>query len=442
MRLLRWMICLLGLALIAAPAWALEEGPARVSGVVDCGGELAPADRMHCENVQLDAADEALNRIYGTLMRVLDARAKAMLLDGQRGWLVYRDKNLELFSSAASPGGQEGMARQIRTLRVLTEARVRELENLYRLFQDNGLLSVPEGQDDRFAVFDSPSSSQAPEASRPMAEVSASPVADAAVAAPTVAEPPPPAAEPSPQSAPAAQATEPAPAKGVIVLNGKVVRPSDFDVPPSPAVEETAPAEEAPAVDAVAAEPVAAAAASEALVSPEAAAASGAAPGESLPQVAVADPAPGGPEADLPAASPDEPLPPKTAIKSQAGLEALLGRHPLRLQWLSSQPLGEVLVEDRDGVLTLSGRQGGQGDRLEVEGVVSTVREDSFTLHGSVTTVLGFLNKGQPCVRKGQLWFVRKAGRPFWRLQSITNPCSGVSDYVDIYVGAAPVDEP
>lgn len=329
MKILRLLVCLVWLGVWGVPALSaapLSAPPGSVSGQADCGGDLTPADRMNCENVQLDAADEALNRVYRALMQLLDKDAKAMLLDGQRGWLKYRDRNFELFSSAASTGGQQGMAEQLHFLRTVTVARVRELENLYRLFQESGLLKVP-GQGE---------------------------------AVPPTA---PPGSGPMPAAAPDAGTAPPSPI-----------------VPPGPEADQAS---------------------------------------------ALADQVPPGDEGhgDI-----------RTEIKDQAGLEKLLGRHLLRLQWLSGELPGEAVIENRNGVYWLNGVQGSGGNQLLIKGWISTVRADNFTFHGTVTTTLDFLNEGKPCVRSGQMWFVRKDGRPFWRLQSINSPCSGVSDYIDLYV--------
>lgn len=138
-------------------------------------------------------------------------------------------------------------------------------------------------------------------------------------------------------------------------------------------------------------------------------------------------------EQQTPAATP-APNAPKTVVKSKDGLEKLLGSHTLRLQWLSSELPGKVRIENRNGVVMLSGKQAGESGEMFISGRISTIREDNFTLHGTVVTRANFIDNGKSCTRKGKLWFLQKQGRPFWRLQSITNPCTGVSDYVDIFI--------
>jgi len=165
--------------------------------------------------------------------------------------------------------------------------------------------------------------------------------------------------------------------------------------------------------------------------------------GNAAPEPPILTPPPGeGPLAPPPEPLPlPEPVPPGTpdpvpapAVSSQGALHQLLGRHALRLQWLASVPPGTAEVVERDGSLWLSGRQGEGENMVLVEGVVASVGEDGFVLRGRVVTRVAFLGGGQPCERRGELWFARKAERPFWRMQSIASPCTGVSDYVDIAV--------
>ncbi|WP_461208387.1 lysozyme inhibitor LprI family protein [Desulfocurvus sp. DL9XJH121] len=298
---IRTALAALACVLVLCPA-ALAGNQAH--GPADCGGDMSPADRMLCENVQLDAADKAMARLYTELMGSLDKDAGAMLRAAQEAWMAYRDANFGIFSSAASARGQEGLVQQVHAMRLATEARVRELRELAGLLDEGGMLAG------------------------------------------------------GPQAPPAPLEAEASPAPG----------------PEKPA----SPAPEIPEPD----------------------------------------------TADLP----------KTRIKSDEGLADLLGEHGLRLQWLAGAASGRAVVRDRDGVLLLSGSQRKGDDELLVQGHIQSVGRDSFVLNGSLTTRIGFLNDGEPCVRKGVMRFARKGGRPFWRMQGIVNPCCGVSDYVDLYV--------
>lgn len=350
-RIVALAVCL-GLASAACAV-----GGQDVHGPADCGGAMAPADRIHCENVQQDAADKALGRILGVLMESLDADARRMLDEAQHGWLAYREANFGIFSAAASARGQEGLAEQVRAMRLMTEARVRELEDLYRLLRDAEL----------FAAADQGAPGEVAGAQGPQG-------ADARDGAATAA-----------------------------AGGGDADPAQNHAVTPSDAGDGVHGAAEAGAIEAGAIEAVAAAPADK---------------GEAEPSTAVPD----------------------AVVESEAALDELVGEHALRLQWLSAEPQGRVVVRRHGGALLLTGRQGGDGAQVVLDGYVARVGRDSFSFHGTLTTHVGFVNGGKPCVRKGYMVFARKGGRAFWRLQSITNPCCGVIDYVDVSVGRPAAD--
>ncbi len=97
-----------------------------------CNGNMSTADRMHCENLLLDKADKELNRVYQALMDSFDAKMRAKLLESQRAWLKFRDLDFDFFSSVSPKEGQEGLLLHVRGMRLLTEARVRDLEGLIK----------------------------------------------------------------------------------------------------------------------------------------------------------------------------------------------------------------------------------------------------------------------------------------------------------------------
>ena len=343
-RTLRAVLPFLAALAVLAPASASAGG-------VECGPNLGPQDRVHCENLLLDAADAELNRVYREALAALDSRGAGLLRTAQRAWLAYRDNNFEAFSAADPAQGLPGLADRVRDLRLQTKSRTQELERLA------GLAAGRVGQ-------------------------AAPPAADGL------------------RAGQAAATLAPAwPPRGMTDTGQ--------------GAEERGAAPDAP---------------------------SGVPPGERPPAAPPVPPAPVPGPAPLP-----EPVPPGTPdpapgppVSSQDALHQLLGRHALRLQWLAAVPAGTAEIVERDGALWLSGRQGEGANMLLVEGLVASVAEDGFVLRGRVVTRVGFLGGGQPCERRGELWFARKAGRPFWRMQSIASPCTGVSDYVDIAVEHEP----
>lgn len=124
----------------------------------------------------------------------------------------------------------------------------------------------------------------------------------------------------------------------------------------------------------------------------------------------------------------------KTLIKDQTAKKKLLGKHMLSLQWISWKKFGNATVTEKDGVLSLKGQQTGKdGDFLKVEGKITAVEKDSFKFNGRIETKVSHINKGKACLREGDMSFVIKGKRKYWRLKEMDNPCDGVTDYVDLY---------
>ncbi len=291
------LFLLLPLVLLVSPvlsAWGEDATPPGagpvVSGPMECSPALPLADRMHCENVRLDAADATLNAVYKDLLSLLDERGRARLVEAQRAWLAFRDRDFELRAavrtSRNAEESQEGLLEQVQFMRALTEERTVELAAL--------------------------------------AETS--------------------------------RRLSPPPAR------------------PGPANQDAAPEAE-----------------------------------------------------DFPDARP-------VRAASDKALALLLGPHALRLHWLGETATGTVTGGMRGPVLILSGSQETPGGFVRLGGWVESVSEKSFVLHGQVVTRVEHLGGGAPCVRSGRMQFRRHHGRPFWRLQSHSNPCSGVTDYIDIFL--------
>jgi hypothetical protein len=122
-------------------------------------------------------------------------------------------------------------------------------------------------------------------------------------------------------------------------------------------------------------------------------------------------------------------LPPPVAATRQL----LLGDHLLSLQWISWDHFGKATVTEASGKLLLKGEQRKGEDYLTIEGTVTEVLPRGFRFHGKVTMRVSHINKGQPCVRDGDLTFMASGTRKFWRMREMNNPCDEAADYVDIY---------
>ncbi len=131
----------------------------------------------------------------------------------------------------------------------------------------------------------------------------------------------------------------------------------------------------------------------------------------------------------------------KTIVTSPAQKKKLLGRHALSLQWISWDDLRKagsaVVAEDSRGVITLKGEQKGFGkgksDYLKVNGTITQINANGFKFHGRILTSASEANDGKECVRDGDMNFSIKGSRKYWRLVESKNPCSEVTDYVDLF---------
>lgn len=115
----------------------------------------------------------------------------------------------------------------------------------------------------------------------------------------------------------------------------------------------------------------------------------------------------------------------------------LLGKHMLSLQWIlfDNDPYGTAIVCEKNGVMSIHGEQKGKhGNYLKIDGVVSDVKATSFVFDGEITTKVHHINDGAPCAREVKgVTFAAKGNRKYWRMQDWKNPCSEVTDYVDVY---------
>lgn len=127
-----------------------------------------------------------------------------------------------------------------------------------------------------------------------------------------------------------------------------------------------------------------------------------------------------------------------TVVNSRTAYNRLIGRHKFQLHWISQgewKKFGDLTVTDRDGLLVVHGRYGDPktGDFVEIDGVVTRVEAQTFDFEGKIVTRVGYINGGDPCTREGAMTFAVKAGRRYWRLQQMQNPCDEATDYVDIF---------
>jgi hypothetical protein len=127
----------------------------------------------------------------------------------------------------------------------------------------------------------------------------------------------------------------------------------------------------------------------------------------------------------------------KTVIRDAKAKAMLLGKHRLSLQWISWDYFGAATVTERNGRLSIVGRQDGRGrsrgDYLTINGVITSISAREFKFDGKIVMRISHINNGEPCAREGEMTFRITGNRRYWRLQEMDNPCDSVTDYVDIF---------
>lgn len=118
----------------------------------------------------------------------------------------------------------------------------------------------------------------------------------------------------------------------------------------------------------------------------------------------------------------------------------LVGDHLLTLQWLGWDDLsraGTLVVKDRGDTLAVNGEQRGsgenKGDYLRIDGRIVSASRDGFVFEGKIATRVHHIADGEECKRDGTFTFKTRAGRKYWRMQEMDNPCDTATDYIDVY---------
>ncbi len=129
---------------------------------------------------------------------------------------------------------------------------------------------------------------------------------------------------------------------------------------------------------------------------------------------------------------------PPTIVTDANAARVLEGKHPTSLQWISWDFFGVADVRKMGKTYWLSGNQTSRvnSDSLKIQGRISQIDAQGFTLDGTVTTKVYHINQGREVVRQGPLRFQLYGNRRFWRMTQMRNPY-GPTDYVDIYFDLA-----
>ena len=120
-----------------------------------------------------------------------------------------------------------------------------------------------------------------------------------------------------------------------------------------------------------------------------------------------------------------EPAVPDTRPLDAHARQQLLGEHKLTVQWLGWGDLEQA------GTVSITDAGGSQ--RLDLAGHITALVDDGFVFEGAITLQDMDGPGTGTCVRSGPMHFTTRGIRQYWRLQQMTNPCNGSTDYVDIY---------
>ncbi len=99
--------------------------------VTDCSHLTTQMELNQCAGANYKAADAALNRLYQQVMgKETDAASKQRLIEAERAWIVYRDKECAYQAGPQQEGGSIWPMEMSNCLEELTAARIRELRKL------------------------------------------------------------------------------------------------------------------------------------------------------------------------------------------------------------------------------------------------------------------------------------------------------------------------
>ncbi len=121
----------------AALALALNEGGAGAQNAPlypakDCGQLAVQMELNQCAGANYQAADAALNKLYGQLMAdQTDAASKQRLTEAERAWIAYRDKECAYEVGPQQEGGSIWPMEMSNCLEAVTAARLSDLAKLH-----------------------------------------------------------------------------------------------------------------------------------------------------------------------------------------------------------------------------------------------------------------------------------------------------------------------
>lgn len=124
--------------------------------------------------------------------------------------------------------------------------------------------------------------------------------------------------------------------------------------------------------------------------------------------------------------------PAPTRILDRAAAERLRRNKGLTLQWIDWDRRGTARITvDQRGVWRLRGEQANGAARIILDGVVTEIGQDYFTLDGQIA-INDAPDVSRRCLADKTWHFAVTQNRPYWRLREF-EWCDALTDYIDIY---------
>jgi uncharacterized protein YecT (DUF1311 family) len=99
--------------------------------VTDCSQLKTQMELNQCAGANYESADKALNKLYRQVMAdQTDAASKERLIEAERAWISYRDKECAYELGPQQEGGSIWPMEMSNCLEDMTAARIRELTKL------------------------------------------------------------------------------------------------------------------------------------------------------------------------------------------------------------------------------------------------------------------------------------------------------------------------
>ncbi|WP_266368426.1 lysozyme inhibitor LprI family protein [Tellurirhabdus rosea] len=116
---------LLSVALLGSLAAAAQSASPSASRP-DCSNPQTQSDMNYCAALSYQKADKDLNAVYKKLTGLMTAGEKAVLVQAQRQWILFRDAHCKLYETRYAGGSM--MPMMVATCKEeITRSRIKEL---------------------------------------------------------------------------------------------------------------------------------------------------------------------------------------------------------------------------------------------------------------------------------------------------------------------------